>query len=77
MRTRILLSLLAVTIATVPASAQDNRRGGVPTETMARLEAANDKNDLIWNLIGLFGLVGLLGLGAKHPEDGYHPAPLD
>jgi hypothetical protein len=34
-------------------------------------------NDLIWNLVGLLGLLGLLGFRREHPDDSYHPAPLE
>jgi MYXO-CTERM domain-containing protein len=33
--------------------------------------------DLVWNLLGLVGLLGLLRLRKEHPDDSYHPAPLE
>ncbi|MES2138048.1 MAG: WGxxGxxG family protein [Pseudomonadota bacterium] len=77
MRMRMLLSLLLITAAIGPASAQTGQRGGIRTETMNRLAAQGSGNDLIWNLIGLLGLVGLLGLGTGHPDDSYHPSSID
>lgn len=74
---RILLSLFLVAAATGPAPAQDNRRGGVRTETMDRLADEQSGTDLIWNLVGLVGLLGLLGLRKGHPDDSYHPASLE
>ena len=75
MRTRLMLALFLATLAVGPASAQDNERGGVRTETMNRLA---DKDSIFtWDLIGLIGLLGLLGLHKSHEEDGYHPAPLE
>jgi hypothetical protein len=43
---------------------------------MERLSSQGDPN-LIWNLIGLLGLLGLLGFRREHPDDSYHPAPLE
>ncbi|MFL6733953.1 MAG: WGxxGxxG family protein [Sphingomicrobium sp.] len=76
MRARIVLSLFFVTAALGPASAQNVERGGVRTETMERLSGQGDR-DLIWNLVGLLGLLGLLALRQEHPDDSYHPAPLE
>jgi hypothetical protein len=76
MRTRILLSLLLITAAIGPATAQNAQRGGLRTETMERLQGERDPN-LVWNLIGLLGFLGLLGLRREHPDDSYHPAPLE
>lgn len=75
MRTRLILSLLLISAAIGPAAAQ-TERGGLRTETMERLSSQGDPN-LIWNLIGLLGLLGLLGLRREHPDDSYHPAPLE
>ena len=76
MRRRLLLTALFVaTAASPPALAQQPRdRGGIPTETQRRMA---HKTAIPWDLLGLFGLLGLLGLGRKHPEDSYHPAPLE
>lgn len=76
MRARIVLSLLLISAALGPAAAQNAQRGGVRTETMERLSGQRD-SDLIWNLVGLLGLLGLLGLRREHPDDSYHPAPLE
>jgi len=73
----IVLSLLLATAAIGPATAQDNRPGGVRTETMDRMADQQSGMDLVWNLIGLVGLLGLLGLRQQHAEDSYHPAPLE
>jgi hypothetical protein len=74
---RIVLSLFLIAAAISPAAAQDNRRGGVRTETMDRLAAQESGMDLMWNLIGSIGLLGLLGLRKQHAEDSYHPAPFE
>jgi len=71
------LALILVTAAIGPASAQQAQRGGVRSETEARLADQNSSNDIIWNAIGLLGLLGLIGLLPKHEEDSYHPAPLE
>jgi hypothetical protein len=76
MRTRILLSLLLITTATGPATAQNAQRGGLRTETMERMSNQGDPN-LIWNLIGLIGLVGLLRFRRGHPDDSYHPSSIE
>ena len=78
MRKGMMLALFLATAAIGPAAAQpsDNARGGIPTETQARMAQGIDWN-LIWNLIGLAGLLGLLGLKKEHSDDSYHPAPLE
>jgi len=77
MRKRMMLTLLLVMAAPGPASAQDQERGGIRTETQDRLMQQGDLYDVVWNGIGLFGLLGLLGLRRPHSEDSYHPAPLE
>ena len=80
MTKRMICALLLVTAAAVPATAQDTQdaqRGGIRTETMSRLAGQNGGNDIIWNAIGMLGLLGLLGLERRHPDDSYHPAPLE
>ena len=76
-KSRMLALFLAMTAAG-PAIAQpsDNARGGVATETQARI-AQGDDHGLTWDLLGLLGLLGVLGLRKKHAEDGYHPAPIE
>jgi hypothetical protein len=74
---RIVLSLILLTAAIGPATAQNVQRGGVRTETMERLAGQQSGNDLLWNLIGAVGLLGLLGLRQEHPDDSYHPATLE
>ena len=76
MRTRLLLTaLFMVTAAGPPALAQQPReKGGIPTETQRRL---HNKATFPWDLLGLFGLFGLLGLGSRHPDDSYHPSPVE
>ena len=76
MRSRLLLTAVFMVIAaSPPALAQQPReKGGIPTETQRRLA---NKTTIPWDLLGLFGLVGLLGLGARHPDDSYHPAPIE
>jgi hypothetical protein len=76
MRTRIVLSLLLITAVIGPAAAQNAERGGLRTETMERMSSQGDPN-LVWNLVGLLGLLGLLGFRQGHPDDSYHPAPLE
>jgi hypothetical protein len=75
MRKRVVLALILATTLVGPAAAQ-NDRGGVNTETQSRLAGGSDPN-LIWNILGLFGLIGLFGLRRDHPDDSYHPAPLE
>ena len=77
MRTRWKISVMLVALTAVgPAAAQQNEITGVPTETQRRL--AQGEVHIPWaDLIGLVGLVGLLGLRKRHPEDGYHPAPIE
>jgi hypothetical protein len=77
MRKRMMLTLLLVMAATGPASAQDQHRGGIRTETQDRLMQRGDVDDVVWNVIGLFGLLGLLGLRRPHSTDSYHPASLE
>lgn len=77
MQRRMLVALFLATLAIGPASAQDNERGGVRTETQDRLAGGAITYDLIFNLVGLFGLLGLLGLHTQHDEDSYHPAPIE
>jgi hypothetical protein len=77
MRKRIILSLILITAAFGPASAQDSRRGGVRTETMDRIAGQQSGNDLIWNLVGLIGLLGLFGLKSGHSDDSYHPSSVE
>jgi hypothetical protein len=74
---RIVLALALATLMVGPASAQDNDRGGVRTETQDRIANQQSGMDLIWNVVGLLGLLGLLGLRKGHEEDSYHPAPLE
>jgi len=73
---RMIIALLLMTAAIGPASAQDNDRGGVRTETESRL-VDQGTNDILWNSIGLLGLLGLLGFRRRHGDDSYHPAPLE
>ena len=77
MRMRWKIGALVMALTAVgPAVAQQNEIGGVPTETQRRL--AQGDPDIPWaDLIGLVGLVGLLGLRKRHPEDGYHPSPIE
>lgn len=75
MRFKVGVLILALTAAT-PAPAQQNEITGVPTETQRRL--ATGDVQIPWvDLIGLFGLLGLLGLRRRHPEDSYHPSPIE
>ena len=73
---RMMLALILVTAAIGPASAQDNDRGGVRTETQSRLDDQST-NDTLWNAIGLLGLLGLMGFRKRHSDDSYHPAALE
>ena len=76
MRNKLILAvLLAATAAGPPALAQNQDVGGVQTETQRRL--AKGDAGIPWDLIGLFGVLGLLGLRRRHPDDSYHPSPLD
>jgi hypothetical protein len=77
MRRRMMLALFLATLAVGPASAQDNERGGIRTETMSRLADRDSRGNLLWNILGLFGLFGLLGLHNQHDEDSYHPSPIE
>ena len=77
MRGRMMLALFVATLAVGPASAQDNERGGVRTETQSRMADRDSGNDLLWNLVGMLGLLGLIGLHTEHDEDSYHPAPIE
>jgi hypothetical protein len=76
MRTRWKIGVLVLAISAIgPAAAQANQPG-IPTETQRRL--AKGETPVPWgDLIGLVGLVGLLGLRKRHPEDGYHPSPIE
>ena len=76
MRIKLLLAaLLAATAAGPPALAQNQEAGGIQTETQRRL--AQGDAAIPWDLVGLFGLLGLLGLRRRHPDDSYHPSPLE
>ena len=76
MRSKLLAAaLLGAALAGAPAPAQQAGDGGIPTETQRRL--AQGERDVPWDLFGLFGLLGLLGLRARHPDDSYHPAPIE
>jgi hypothetical protein len=78
MRIRMIAALLLMSWAVGPAVAQSSQeRGGVRTETMARLAGQGADNDLIWNAIGLLGLLGLMGLRKQHADDSYHPASME
>ena len=75
LRTILPLVLTGVLAASSPAPAQQNDTG-IPTETQQRLRSGPP--DIPWlDLIGLVGLVGLLGLRRQHPEDSYHPSPIE
>ena len=76
MRNKLILAALVAAIAAgTPALAQNQDVGGVQTETQRRL--AQGDAGIPWDLIGLFGLLGVLGLRRRHPDDSYHPSPLD
>ncbi len=76
MRSKILVAaLLSAAVAEAPAIAQQAQDGGIPTETQRRL--AQGETEFPWDAIGLFGLLGLLGLRRRHPDDSYHPAPIE
>jgi len=74
---RLVLAILLMSAAIGPADAQQQQRGGIRTETQERTANQGLGNDLIWNLIGLFGMLGLLGFKKEHSDDSYHPSPLD
>ena len=74
-RTLIVSAFVGLAAVSPTASAQQTDSGGVPTETQRRL--AQGDAEIPWDLLGLFGLLGLLGLRSRHPDDSYHPAPLD
>lgn len=75
MRWKVSVLILALAAAT-PAVPQQNEITGVPTETQRRL--AKGDVQVPWvDLIGLVGLLGLLGLRRPHPEDSYHPSPIE
>jgi hypothetical protein len=77
MRIRWMIPLLVgAAAASAPAPAQERELTGIPTETQRRL--AQGEPDVPWaDLIGLVGLLGLLGLRKRHPEDSYHPSPIE
>ena len=77
MRHRLVATaLLIAAAASPPALAQQpQEKGGVQTETQRRL--AQGQSEVPWDLLGLLGFFGLLGLRRKHPDDSYHPAPLE
>ncbi len=80
MRLRMILAVLFVAGATAaigPASAQDNQRGGIRTETQDRLAGRGSDTDMLWNALGLVGLLGLLGLRGDHADDSYHPSSVE
>jgi hypothetical protein len=68
--------VMTAAVAIAPAAAQQNEITGVPTETQRRL-AKGDVHIPWVDLIGLVGLAGLLGLRRRHPEDSYHPSPIE
>ena len=74
-KTLILSAFIGLAAMSPAASAQPTDPGGVPTETQRRL--AKGTVEIPWDLFGLLGLLGLLGLRAPHPDDSYHPAPID
>lgn len=77
MRSRLSAAVIIAAAASmaVPAAAGTGD-GGRPTETQERL-AQGGNSELPWDLVGLLGLAGLLGLRRPHPDDGYHPAPVE
>ena len=78
MRSKLMMAAaLAAAASAPPAVAQQTpeERGGIPTETQRRL--AQGDAEFPWDLVGLFGLLGLLGLRRRHPDDSYHPSPVD
>ena len=65
---------LAIVTALPAIPAQ--RRSNPTTDTQRRL--AKGDVQVPWvDLIGLVGLLGLLGLRRPHPEDSYHPSPIE
>lgn len=76
MRMRCTVGVLVLALAAAtPAPAQQNDTG-IPTETQERLRSGPP--DIPWfDLMGLIGLLGLLGLRRRHPEDSYHPSPIE
>lgn len=74
MRTGLLLASLVIVVA-APATAQGPDTG-VRTETMERMATTRSEH-LPFNILGLMGLLGLLGLRRSHPEDSYHPSPME
>jgi hypothetical protein len=77
MRRRLILTALLVMAAASPpvlAQPTPQERGGIKTETQRRLA---NKSEFPLDLLGLVGLVGLLGFARRHPDDSYHPAPLE
>ncbi|MFP5329286.1 MAG: WGxxGxxG family protein [Alphaproteobacteria bacterium] len=73
---RWILPSLLLAAAASAAQAQAINDTGIPTETQQRLESGAG-DEIPWDLFGLFGLVGLLGLRREHPEDSYHPTPVE
>ena len=53
-----------------PATAQQPKDSGIPTETQERLAAGMQDQGFDWNWIGLIGLFGLAGL--HHRPDYSH-----
>jgi hypothetical protein len=77
MHGRMIVALFLATLAIGPATAQNDERGGVRTETMSRMADKGSGNELLWNLIGMLGLIGLIGLHNEHDEDSYHPSSIE
>jgi len=75
MRRRWIFPGLLLAAAASAAQAQATNDTGIPTETQQRLESGSG-DTIPWDVFGLFGLVGLLGLRRGHPEDSYHPTPV-
>ena len=78
MRSKLLLTALLVGVAASPPALgqQSQETGGIQTETQRRMARA-DSGQIPWDLLGLFGLFGIIGVIRKHPDDSYHPAPLE
>ena len=79
MTKRIMVAMFLATSVVGPAALaqQAPERGGIRTETQRRLSQGDPTYDVL-NLLGLFGLLGLAGLRrGAHPDDGYHPSPLE